>query len=99
MSDQSTSNRDKAASQVIDRATRDPGFRRELLSNPATALEQELGVRIPETVEIRVVEETPSTLYLVLPPQRIAAGQELSDRDLEQIAGGWDGPDTNGCPL
>jgi hypothetical protein len=99
MTDQSTSNRDTVASRVIDRATRDPQFRQELLRNPATALEQELGMRIPESIEIRVVEETPSTLYLVLPPQRMAAGEELSDRDLERVTGGWGGPDTDGCPM
>jgi hypothetical protein len=70
MSDQS------AASQILDRATRDPAFR------------QELGVSIPKSIEIRVVEESPSTLYLVSPPQPIAAGQELSDQELEKVAGG-----------
>jgi hypothetical protein len=89
MSEQSTSGRDTVTSQVIDRATRDAQFREHLLQDPTTTIEQELGVRIPESIEIRVVEETPATLYLVLPPQSIAAGQELSDRDLEQIAGGW----------
>jgi Nitrile hydratase, alpha chain len=91
MSDGPTSNRDTVTSRVIERATRDPQFRQELLRDPKETVEQELGVRIPDGTEIRVVEETPSTLYLVLPPQSMAAGQEISDQDLEQVAGGWTG--------
>jgi Nitrile hydratase, alpha chain len=89
MDDQSSSNRNTVTSQVIDRATRDSAFRQELLQNPKETVERELGVSIPAGIELRVVEETSSTLYLVLPPQPMAAGQELSDRELEQVAGGW----------
>jgi hypothetical protein len=89
MDDQSSSNRNTVTSQVIDRATRDSAFRQELLQNPKETVERELGVNIPPGIELRVVEETSSTLYLVLPPQAMAAGQELSDRELEQVAGGW----------
>jgi hypothetical protein len=40
-------------------------------------------------VEIQVVEETPTTAYLVLPAGPVRAGQELSDQELEAVAGGW----------
>ena len=88
MTDQPTSNRDALTGRIVDRATRDPQFRQNLLQDPKRTVEQELGVSIPENIEIRVVEETPSTLYLVLPAQSIRAGQELSDQELEQVAGG-----------
>jgi Nitrile hydratase, alpha chain len=98
MSDQSSSNRDTVTRQVIERATRDSQFRQELLRDPAKTVEQELGVSIPKSIELRVVEETSSMLYLVLPPQPVAAGQELSDQELEQVAGGWsEGVDWGAC--
>jgi Nitrile hydratase, alpha chain len=98
MSDQSSSNRNTVTSQVIERATRDSQFRQELLRDPNGTLERELGVNIAAGVEIRVVEETPSTLYLVLPPQPMQAGQEFSDQELERVAGGLGSGDTCLCP-
>jgi Nitrile hydratase, alpha chain len=101
MSGQPTSSRDTITSRMIERATGDPQFRQELLQNPRETLERELGVRLPAGIEIRVVEETSSTLYLVLPPQPMQAGQELSDQELEQVAGGWSGAEGGqscGCP-
>lgn len=89
MSDHSIGSRQGMTSQVIDRATRDPQFRQDLQRDPARTVEREFGVRIPKSIELRVVEETPSTLYLVLPPKSIATGEEISDQDLEQVAGGW----------
>jgi hypothetical protein len=40
-----------------------------------------------EGVALTVVEETPTNRYLVLPP-RPAVGGELSDSELESVAGG-----------
>ena len=56
-------------------------------------MEQELGTRLPEEVRVVAVEETAQTIYLVLPstPMAGAEGGELSDRELESVAGGgWD---------
>ena len=55
-------------------------------------MEEELGTRLPEGVRVVAVEETSDTIYLVLPatPMAGAEGVELSDRELESVAGGWD---------
>jgi hypothetical protein len=97
MSEQSAGGRDIASTEIINRATRDPQFRQDLLQDPKRTVEGELGVQIPAGIEIRVVEESPSTLYLVLPPSTIAPGQALSDQELEQVAGGWTGITGAGC--
>ena len=53
-------------------------------------MEEELGTRLPEEVRIVAVEKTADTIYLVLPitPTAGDEGVELSDRDLESVAGG-----------
>ena len=52
---------------LITRALKDEGFRQELVANPKAVVEKELGVKLPEELEINVLEETEDTLYMVLP--------------------------------
>ncbi len=82
--------------RLIERSMEDEELRRRLLSDPKGTVERELGAKLPENIEIRAVEETPETIYLVLPPAAAASPEEgeLSDRELEAVAGGW-GKSTN----
>jgi hypothetical protein len=54
-------------------------------------VEKELGTRLPEGVRVEAVEETQDTIYLVLlaTPMAGREGGELSDQQLESVAGGW----------
>ena len=81
--------RNQLEAQLIERASRDRGFRQELMRDPRGLIGRELGLEIPPTVDIRVVEESTTASYLVLPPAPAASGQQLSDHDLEAVAGGW----------
>jgi hypothetical protein len=58
------------------------------LANPKAVIQREFGLAVPASVEIRVVEETPTSAYLVLPAAPVGAGQELSEQELEAVAGG-----------
>ena len=60
------------------------------IEDPKGAVEQELGSRLPEGVRIVTVEETADSIYLVLPSTSMAGaeGVELSDQELESVAGG-----------
>lgn len=78
-------------SQVIAKAWKDETFKRELLNNPRATIERVFGHAIPAHVEIKVVEETPDTLYLILPAQQDTGG-ELTDEELMAVAGGGGGP-------
>jgi hypothetical protein len=52
-------------------------------------VEQELGSRLPEGVEVRAVEESAQIIYLVLPSASpLGQGGELSDQELDEVAGG-----------
>ena len=73
--------------QVMIRAAKDPAFRQALLNNPRAVLAQEYHLPIPENITIRVLEEAPNTISILLPAQEEAV-QELSDAELESVAGG-----------
>jgi Nitrile hydratase, alpha chain len=72
----------------IQRSLEDEDFRQRLLDDPKGTLEQELGDRLPEGVEVRAVEETADTIYLVLPSASpLGEGGEISDEELDAVAG------------
>ncbi|MBN1203035.1 MAG: NHLP leader peptide family RiPP precursor [Anaerolineae bacterium] len=73
---------------LVARAMTDLAFRRALMEDPKTSVEAELGRSLPERVQIKIVEESPETLYLVLPPPPFGSAGELSDEQLEAVAGG-----------
>ena len=80
--------RKQLEAQLIDRAMQDDAFRQELVRNPRGVFARELSVRIPEHITVQVLEESPTTVYLVLPPLVAQAGAELADAELEEVAGG-----------
>ena len=91
------SSREQMERRLVQRSLQDDAFRQRLLEDPKGAVEQELGTRLPEGVQVVAVEETADTIYLVLPATPMAGGEggALSDQQLESVAGGWD-PDTAG---
>lgn len=76
--------------KIIAKALEDEAFRQELLNNPNAAkseIEKDLGQKLPEYFQLRVVQETENTGYIVL-PVTISANRELSEEQLEAVAGG-----------
>jgi len=75
--------------RLVERSLQDESFRQRLLEDPKAAVEEELGTQLPEDVRVQAVEETAETIYLVLPSASpLGEGGELSDRELETVAGG-----------
>lgn len=81
--------RDEIEEIVINNALKHPQYRQALLKDPKKVIETQLNNRLPEGLQVKVVEETGDTIYLRL-PHVITEGSELSDSDLEQVAGGKD---------
>jgi Nitrile hydratase, alpha chain len=76
-----------AHAKLVSKALKDPAFRAALLKDANAAIEKELGVKVPPGLRIKVVEDTPTTIHLALP---VVAKGELSEADLETVAGGGD---------
>ena len=83
--------------QLITKAWEDEDFKKELLTNPKTALENEFEISITSDIKIHILEETEKEFYLVLPmnPNDVQS-DELTEDELEVIAGGGN-PDTAIC--
>ena len=74
---------------LMVRALKDEIFRKQLLSNPKSVVEKEMGkfkegAKLPDTLEVKVFEQPENALYLVLP----TISDELSDEALDKVAGG-----------
>ena len=80
-----TADYNKKYGQIIAKAWSEPLFKQRLLENPKSVSE-EYGIPVPEGLELRVVENTPGVIHIVLPSK--PAGDLLTDEQLEAIAGG-----------
>jgi hypothetical protein len=89
--------RQELEARLLDKVWKDATFRRALLEDPTGTLERELGMTVPAGVSLTVVEETPTSRYLVLPARPRSGKGELSDEELETVAGGATAFWTGGC--
>ena len=69
--------------KVVAKAWSEELFKRRFLADPKTVL-KEHGIEVPGEVTIKVMEDSGTTVHLVLP----ARPGELSDAELEKVAGG-----------
>lgn len=53
--------------KIIEKAWSDSAFRLHLLTDPKAAILNEFGIDIPAEFNLKVLEETDDTFYLVLP--------------------------------
>ena len=68
--------------KVAERANVDPEFRSKLKQDPSDAIFDELGLALPSSVELVILENSSLTLHLVL------ESVELDDLTLAHVAGG-----------
>jgi len=77
----------RAMNEAVRRSATDPAFRKLMLTDVNKAVEQVAGKSVPPGFKIRVMEKGGTDMTLVL-PDPVKAGGELSDKELEQVAGG-----------
>ena len=72
--------------ELQKRAMVDEAFRKELLADPAKAIEMLTGEKPPEDFRLKVVENDPAyTATMVLPD---FAGKELTEEESDAVSGG-----------
>lgn len=58
---------EEARMRMIKKAWKDEDFYKLLMENPKSAIEQEMGIKFAEGVEVVVHESTPEKMHFVLP--------------------------------
>ena len=74
---------------LIRKCWKDPAFQKAIVSDPRGVIEKQLGQKLPPNLKIVIHEEDANTLHFSLPPTP-ANLNELSDEELDRIAGGTD---------
>ena len=79
-----------AITEITKRSRTDAAFRKLALSNPNAAVKEAANIDVPANFKVKFVESNGANLVVTLPD---AAGKEgeLSDAELEQVAGGGRG--------
>ena len=76
-------------SLIVQRAWKDDTFRMEFLGDPKATIEKYSGEKLPAELKVVALAEDDKTIHFVIPPKP-AHADELSDEDLEKVAGGVD---------
>lgn len=82
--------------ELIKKVWDDDNLKQELIDNPKAVLAREMGLEsLPASINVQIIEEDESTLYVVIPKKpveinesELEADEELSDEALESVAGG-----------
>ena len=74
---------DEMLRQIVDKSAVDAGFRRQLLSDPKTAITAELGITMPESMNVVVHESDMQTVHIALPPD-----PNITEEQLEAVSAG-----------
>ena len=83
--------RSEVEAMIAERIAVDPAFRDTLLADPRVVLADVVGFDIPDNVQVVLHEEYLTQIHLTIP-----SSAELSEADLELVAGGMCWSDLHG---
>ena len=87
---------------IVSKATKDDAFRQKLIAQPRDTVAKEIAAAfpsvgsIPAGIAINVVEQKSDAITIVLPARQAEETDELSDTELEVVAGGYPSPTCGG---
>ena len=74
---------DEMLKQIVDKSAIDEEFRQQLLADPKSAITGELGITMPESMNVVVHESDMQTVHLALPPD-----PNITEEQLEAVSAG-----------
>ena len=74
---------DEMLQQIVEKSALDADFRKQLLAEPKSTISEELGISIPDSMNIVVHESDMQTVHLALPPD-----PNITEEQLEAISAG-----------
>jgi hypothetical protein len=90
MSTDANKNDDVIFEQILKRSATDAEFRARLISDPASAIEETIGVplsTLPRPINVKFIEKEAGVDAVLVLPDFVEEGS-LSDAELEAVAGG-----------
>ncbi|WNJ16387.1 NHLP leader peptide family RiPP precursor [Pontibacter sp. G13] len=89
-------NNQKIAAKMFEKAWKDPEFKSDLIANPEATIRESFGLEfeLPGGKELVVVDQSDdSKVFVNIPSEPDLDEVELTDEELELIAGGGGTPD------
>ena len=74
---------DDMLARIVEKSSVDAEFRQRVLADPKAAISGELGITIPDSMDIRVHESDMQTVHLALPPD-----PHITEEQMEAISAG-----------
>ena len=74
---------DEMLRQIVEKSALDADFRQQLLADPKAAISGELGITIPDSMNVVVHESDMRTVHLALPPD-----PKMTEEQLEAVSAG-----------
>ncbi len=74
---------DAMLKQIVEKSALDADFRQQLLTDPKSAICEELDITMPESMTIQIHESDMQTVHIALPPD-----PNITEEQLEAVSAG-----------